>query len=103
MRRLMSILALAAACGLTSAPTDRAEAIVLTGLHGIGAAIDDSHVAEQAHCRPGQRHHRVRPYDGCYKVQRRRPAIVQPPLPSPSMRGNWGFPHDGSFGSLFER
>jgi hypothetical protein len=100
MRRLTSILALAAACGLTNAPADRAEAIVLTGLHGIGAAIDDSHVVEQAHCRPGRRHHRVRPYDGCYKVQRRGPAIVQP---SPPMRGNPGFQHDGGFGSLFER
>ena len=54
MRRLMSILVLAAACGVTNAPADRAEAIVLTGLHGIDAAIDDSRVAEQAHCRPDQ-------------------------------------------------
>jgi hypothetical protein len=86
---------------LTNAPADRAEAIVLPGLHGIGAAIDESRVAEQAHCRPNRRHHRVRPYDGCYKVLRREPAIVQP---SPPMRGNWGFQHhNGSFGSLFER
>jgi hypothetical protein len=96
MRRLMSILVLAALCSLTNVP--RAEALPLTGPHG--AAIDDMRVAERAHCRPGSRHHRVRPYDGCHKVQRRGPAIVRPsPLPAP-MPQYWGFPRNGSFGSL---
>lgn len=98
MRRLMSILVLAAVCGLTNVLP--AEALPLTGLHG--AAIDDMRVAERAHCRPGSRHHRVRPYDGCRKVQRRGPAVVQPLLPSVPPQKNWGVPRNGTFGSLHE-
>jgi hypothetical protein len=98
MRRLISILVLAAMCSLTNVL--RAEALPLTGPHG--AAIDDMRLAEGAHCRPGSRHHRVRPYDGCHKVQRREPAIVRPSPPSTPMREHWGVPRNGSFGSLFE-
>ena len=96
MRRLMSILVLAAVYSLTNVP--RAEALPLTASHG--AAIDDMRVAEEAHCRPGSRHHRVRPYDGCHKVQRRGPAIVLPSPPSAPSRDNWGSRHYGGFGSL---
>jgi len=97
MRRLMSILALAAAFSLASAAADRAAAIVLAGPHGIGAAVADIGVAGQAHCRPGRRHHRVRPYDGCSKVHRRAPVIVRPapPIWTPPMR-------ESGFGSLHE-
>ena len=100
MRRLMPILVLAAVCSLTNVL--RAEALPLTGPHGIGAAIGDMRLAERAHCRSGWRHHRVRPYDGCHKVQRRGPVIVRPSPPSPPMRDNWGSRHDGTFGSLHE-
>jgi hypothetical protein len=96
MHRLMSILVLAAVCSLTNAL--RVEALPLTGSHV--AAIDDMRIAESAHCRPGSRHHRVKPYDGCRKVQRRVPAIVRPSPPSAPMPQYW--PRDGSFGSLHE-
>jgi hypothetical protein len=59
-------------------------------------------LAERAHCRSGWRHHHVRPYDGCHKVQRRGPAIVRPLPPLPPRRDNWGSRHDGTFGSLHE-
>jgi len=98
MRRLMSILVLAAVCSLTNVL--RAEALPLTGPHG--AAIDEMRVVERAHCRPGSRHHRARPYDGCHKVQRRGPAIVRPSPPSAPMREHWGVPRNGTFGSLHE-
>ncbi len=94
MPRLMLVLALAALSSLMCTPADRAGAIVPTGPHGMGAAIDDIGVAEQAHCRPGRRHHRVRPYDGCYTTRRRAPVIVQP-SPPPTRQ-------DGGFGSLHE-
>jgi hypothetical protein len=97
MHRLMLILVLAAVCGVTNVP--KAEALPLIALH---AAIDDMRVAERAHCRPGSRHHRVRPYDGCHKVQRRGPALVQPSPPSVPRQENWGVPRNGSFGSLHE-
>jgi hypothetical protein len=99
MRRLMPILVLAAVCSLTNVL--RAEALPLTGPHG--AAIDAMRLAERAHCRSGWRHHRVRPYDGCHKVQRHGPAIVRPSPPSPPMRDNWGSRDDGTFGSLHVR
>jgi hypothetical protein len=100
MHRLMSILMLVAVCSLTNVL--RAEALLLTGPRGVGATIDDMRVAEGVHCRPGSRHHRARPYDGCHKVQRRGPAIVRPSPPSAPMRENWGFRHNGGFGSLHE-
>jgi hypothetical protein len=99
MRRLLSILALAAAFGLAGTPSNRAEATVLTGPHGLGAAVDDLRLAEPAHCRPGRRHHRARPYDGCRKVQRRAPAIVRP---SPPVRDFVPPMRESGFGSLHE-
>jgi hypothetical protein len=63
--------------------------------HGLGTAFDDIWVGEQVHCRPGRRHHRIWPYDGCYPNRHRGPAVVRPaPLPPPRQ--------DGGFGSLHE-
>lgn len=90
MRKLALTVALGAACMLAAPLVQRAEAGVLKPAP-IGAALDETRLAEPVHCRPGRWHHSSG--DGCRRVYRSYPryyAYQQPyyaPYPYPYVYG----------------